>query len=158
MRRFSWGRLRTLHIDNNELRDVDDDIGRLTALELLNMNNNQVIAAPAPPAFFAYYFPVLCMHDPSAQIRRICPGFCHLTSLITLSIEANAVITLPPAFGNLHSLQVLKIGANVIEEFPPSFSALQVQTALKQDHFLLSINCSLMPYRNCAFCRRSATD
>ncbi len=45
----------------------------------------------------------------------------------TLSVEANAVITLPPDFGNLHSLQVLKVGANVIEEFPPSFSALQVR-------------------------------
>ncbi len=42
MCRFSWCRLRTLHIDNNELRDVEDDIGRLTALELLNLNNNQV--------------------------------------------------------------------------------------------------------------------
>jgi Leucine-rich repeat (LRR) protein len=42
-RRFSWNLLRTLHIDNNELRDVDDDIGRLTALQLLNLNNNQVM-------------------------------------------------------------------------------------------------------------------
>jgi hypothetical protein len=49
--------------------------------------------------------------------------------LVTLSVEANAVISLPPAFGDLHSLQVLRIGANVIEEFPPSFSALQVETA-----------------------------
>jgi internalin A len=40
--RFSWGRLRTLYIDNNEIREVEDDIGRLTSLELLNMNNNQV--------------------------------------------------------------------------------------------------------------------
>jgi hypothetical protein len=36
-------------MDNNELRDVEDDIGRLTALELLNLNNNQVrLDCPAP--------------------------------------------------------------------------------------------------------------
>ena len=107
-------------MDNNELRDVEDDIGRLTALELLNLNNNQVrLVCPAHAT--------VCSRDCPAQIRRLCTGFCRLTSLKTLSVEANAVITFPPAFGNLHSLQVLRVGANVIEEFPPSFSALQVR-------------------------------
>ncbi len=123
--RFSWGRLRTLHVDNNEIREVEDDIGRLTSLELLNMNNNQVLK------------PVdihMSDSDSWAQIRRLGPGFCRLTSLRTLSVEANAVITFPPDFGNLHSLQVLKVGANVIEEFPPSFSALQVQLLVVFHH------------------------
>jgi hypothetical protein len=118
MCRFSWGCLRTLHVDNNEIREVEDDIGRLTALELLNMNNNQVLKLVNVR---------MSDSDLWTQIRRLGPGFCRLTSMHTLSVEANAVITLPPDFGNLHSLQVLKVGANVIEEFPPSFSALQVR-------------------------------
>ena len=99
------------------------------------------------------------------QIRRLCPGFCSLTTLHTLSVEANAVITFPPNFGNLRSLQVLRVGANVIEEFPPSFSALQVRVASRR---LLSpaafarsrvVSCadSCVTRRSCVCCRHSAT-
>jgi hypothetical protein len=78
-----------------------------------------------------------------------------MTSLKTLSVEANAVITFPQEFGNLQSLQILKVGANAIEEFPHSFSALQVR--LRVSRVLLLDADGLVMSRSCECCMRSAT-
>ena len=78
-----------------------------------------------------------------------------MTSLKTLSLEANGVITFPQEFGNLLSLQVLKVGANAIEEFPHSFSALQVRLRVSRV-LLLDADGPVMS-RSCECCTRSAT-
>jgi Leucine Rich Repeat (LRR) protein len=90
--------LRTLWLDNNQLTALPPEIGQLIDLQLLWLDNNQLTA--------------------------LVPEIVQLTSLQTLSLSGNQLTALPPEIGQFADLQTLWLDNNQLTTLPPGLGVL----------------------------------
>lgn len=86
--------LKTLHLDNNNLTEIPESIGNLIDLKYLILNNNNLIKIPE--------------------------SIGNLKNLNTLHLTNNNLYEIPDAIGNLKNLFKLNLSENKIENLPRS--------------------------------------
>ena len=91
------GRIRRLDWSQMGLKVIPGEIGRLTALEQINLFDN--------------------------QINSISPKFGSLFNLVALNIGKNKLTSIPNSFGDLNKLRILDIRANQLVSIPDSIIA-----------------------------------
>ncbi|PON59882.1 Ubiquitin domain containing protein [Parasponia andersonii] len=84
--------LKQLHVANNKLTDLPNEIGLLRQLEVLKVNSNRISKVPASI------------------------GDC--SALIEVDLTANLFSELPDTCGNLHNLKSLHLGNNGLKSLP----------------------------------------
>ncbi|KAG9453602.1 hypothetical protein H6P81_006506 [Aristolochia fimbriata] len=86
--------LHQLHIANNKLTSLPDEIGLLTQLQLLKANNNRISTLPSSI------------------------GNCG--ALVEVDFSSNLLAELPQTFGTLSNLKTLMLNNNPLKSLPPT--------------------------------------
>jgi hypothetical protein len=114
--------LRTLVLDNNELRRLPRAIGRLTRLETLEVSCNKIERLPGE------LFACRSVRFLGLSGNRLgdFPGAVgRLTRLEWLSVNANALRRCPPEVGRLRRLRTLMLSENRLVEVPETIGRLK---------------------------------
>lgn len=92
--------LRHLILNNNQIRELPDEIGQLTKLESLTLNDNQLIALPST--------------------------IINLTCLKKVELSNNQLTEFPLVFSNAKNLDTINLSKNKIETVPDAVGCLNV--------------------------------
>ncbi|PON85897.1 Ubiquitin domain containing protein [Trema orientale] len=100
--------LKQLHVANNKLTDLPNEIGLLRQLEVLKVNSNRISKIPASI------------------------GDC--SALIEVDLTANFLSELPDTCGNLHNLKSLHLGNNGLKSLPSTLFKMCLQLSTLDLH------------------------
>ena len=116
------GCLKELRASNNSIRDLPDDMDRLTNLQLLHLDHNLLETLPAGVRFWTS-MKDLQLND--NLLLDICPELGACVNLQKLNLHENKLVTLPHTLGNCSLLTQLTIQKNNMIVLPPSVSVCQ---------------------------------
>ncbi len=105
---------------------VPAEVGRLSALEDLNLNDNQLTSVPAEIGQLTSLERLWLTRN---QLTSVPAEIGQLTSLEWLSLHKNQLTSLPAEIGQLTSLEVLVLGYNQLTSVPADIGQL---TSLKR--------------------------
>jgi leucine-rich repeat protein SHOC2 len=92
--------LRVLNLNDNQLTSVPAEIGQLTALEHLDLSDNQLTSLPAE---IGQLTSLKRLHLVGNQLTSMPAEIWQLTSLEVLGLNGNQLTTLPAAIGELRA-------------------------------------------------------
>ncbi|OYW76150.1 MAG: hypothetical protein B7Z37_09950 [Verrucomicrobia bacterium 12-59-8] len=116
-----------LYLDNNQLSTLPSEIGQLTTLTWLDLENNQLSTLPPEIGQLAA-LSVLNLSSNQLSILSLAIG--QLTSLTVLKLSYNHLRTLPSEIGMLTALTELFLGNNKLRTLPPEIGQLSTLTGL----------------------------
>jgi len=125
--------LRVLILADNELTSLPAEIGQLTSLEQLYLFNNELTTLPAE---IGQLFSLEVLDLTANQLTSPPAEIGRLTSLTTLLLEGNQLTTLLTEIGQLASLEVLGLGDNQLTSLPVEIGRL---TALEELYLELNL-------------------
>lgn len=116
-----------LFLEGLPLTVVPPEIGQLTKLSGLYLNNNQLTALPPE---FGKLTKLKTLHLENNQLASVFPEICQLTKLNTLDISGNQLTAIPPEIGQLVALRELFLGNgisgdNKISQLPTALGQLK---------------------------------
>jgi len=115
--------LKALRASNNSIRQLPDDMDRLTNLQVLHLDHNLLETLPAGVRFWTA-LEDLQLND--NMLHDICPELGACVKLRKLNLHENLLVTLPHTMGNCSLLTQLTIQKNRIIVLPPSLSLCQI--------------------------------
>tara|TARA_B100000475_G_scaffold109808_1_gene80231 strand:+ start:329 stop:1162 length:834 start_codon:yes stop_codon:yes gene_type:complete len=116
--------LQALDLSDNQLTSVPAEIGQLTSLEVLYLANNQLTSLPAE----IWQLTSLTYLNLSYTTLTSLPAeIGQLTSLTVLDFEANQLTSLPAEIGQLTLLEELYLGRNKLRTLPAAIGELAVR-------------------------------
>ncbi|MEM1331540.1 MAG: COR domain-containing protein, partial [Planctomycetota bacterium] len=127
--------LTELRLNNNQLSSVPPELGALTALKALSLSNNQLSSVP-PELGALTVLTTLRLH--SNQLSSVPPELGALTALKALSLSYNQLSSVPPELGALTALTTLYLHENQLSSVPPELGALTALTELRLNNNQLS--------------------
>ena len=106
---------------------IPPDIGRLTMLELLELNNNSLLVGPIPPELGNLTMLLLLLLNGNNLSGPIPPELGNLTMLTVLTLDNNNLSgPIPPELGNLTTLSVLDLDNNNLSgAIPPELGDMR---------------------------------
>ena len=119
-------RVRELSLRHNIVTGtIPPDIGRLTMLELLELNNNSLLVGPIPPELGN--LTMLLLLNGNNLSGPIPPELGNLTMLTVLTLDNNNLSgPIPPELGNLTTLSVLDLDNNNLSgAIPPELGDMR---------------------------------
>jgi Leucine-rich repeat (LRR) protein len=119
--------LQTLDLSENQLTAIPPEITQLTALQTLFLGQNQITAIPSRITQLTALQELYLYQN---QITAIPPEIAQLTGLDTLSLNQNLLIAIPPEIARLTALRVLHLNGNQIAAIPPEVAQLTALRAL----------------------------
>ncbi|RZF43652.1 hypothetical protein LSTR_LSTR009249 [Laodelphax striatellus] len=142
--------LTTLQINSVRLKTIDSRITRLTALQILNISNNQITRLPKELGFMnlkelhlsgnrlgsTQNWNWVCYDQiqnslqlldlANNELKCLPVEIGRLKKLVTLKLSNNEIVRLPPGIGRIGTLQYLSISQNKIEWLPSTFKLLSL--------------------------------
>ena len=116
--------LQALDLSDNQLTSVPAEIGQLTSLEVLYLANNQLTSLPAE----IWQLTSLTYLNLSYTTLTSLPAeIGQLTSLTVLDFEANQLTSVPAEIGQLTLLEELYLGRNKLRTLPAAIGELAVR-------------------------------
>ncbi|XP_032761514.1 leucine-rich repeat-containing protein 69 isoform X1 [Rattus rattus] len=112
-----------LNLNDNQLRSLPPEIGRLQNLTFLSLNHNKLTVIPKELCFLEHLSELQINYN---QIRRIPEEIRFLQNLQQLSLVRNHIEELPEEVCQLTKLGVLDIAGNAIQIFPAGFQDLKL--------------------------------
>lgn len=106
--------LNYLDISHTCLSELSDEIGCLTNLTNLVLDNNKLVSIPST---ISQLKKLKCLDVANNQLESIPDSISDLTDLETLNCSLNQISTFPPV-ENLKSLHILNISNNRLSELP----------------------------------------
>lgn len=134
--------LKDLKASNNCIKDLPDDMDRLTNLQVLHLDHNLLETLPFGVRFWTAMTD-LQLND--NLLHDICPELGACVKLQKLNLHENKLITLPHTLGNCSLLTQLTIQKNPMIVFPPSLSLCQVNMQHLDLDRDADINCLASP-------------
>ena len=115
--------LEVLTINDNDLITLPQEIFQLTRLTRLEIKNNNLISLP----FGIHKLSNLKKLDLRNNELRVLPNdIVHLKNLVKLQLWGNELTTLPSQIGRLSSLKELYLRGNRLTGLPPSITRLKL--------------------------------
>ena len=114
--------LKVLILRYNQIHNLPEWLGNLTALEILNININNLIELPLSIGRLTNLKELLLWKN---ELRTLPDSIGFLKRLTKLNLRLNQLDTLPPSFGNLSSLKDLNLHDNKLKCLPNSFPMLK---------------------------------
>lgn len=111
--------LQALYLNNNQLNKISDSIGNLKNLSYLDVSNNKIATIPKS---FVNLKRLRYLNLGNNCFQKLSNDIEGLTSLKTLILENNNLTSLPESISNINSLIYLKISGNRIASFPASLA------------------------------------
>ena len=105
----AFSHLKELILTGNGLLTIEEDIGELRQLQLLDLSQNKLIALP--PALGRLQN-LTVLRAAFNRITSLCDEVCSLKNLRELEIHNNLLASIPPSFSELTQLQILHASCN----------------------------------------------
>ncbi|MCK4613480.1 MAG: leucine-rich repeat domain-containing protein [Thermoplasmata archaeon] len=121
-------KLTRLDLDNNQLRELPPEITKLTKLTRLDLDHNQLRKLP-PEIGKLTNLTTLSLYE--NQLTALPPEIGKLTKLTELSLFNNQLTALPPEIGKLTKLTELSLFNNQLTALPPELGKLTKLTTLR---------------------------
>jgi internalin A len=113
--------LQTLNLSYNRLEGIPTEVHALTDLEILNLSHNHLDHLPSDIGFLSH----LVRLDLSGNRLQTLPTeIGQLTKLTELNLSGNPLTSLPDTIANLTSLKSLDLGNTRVDTLPPGISQL----------------------------------
>lgn len=112
---FSISSIRSLHLDNNQIKVLPTDIKNLTYLEKLTLDNNRLQEIPRQIGQLSY-LEYLCLSK--NQLQNLPSEIGNLTNLQELHLHSNQMTKLPNSLQKLSNLRHLNLHRNQLTELP----------------------------------------
>lgn len=112
--------LQELALNDNQLTAVPPEIGSLVALKVLSLNDNQLTTLPPKIAELKYLQRLWLENN---RLTTLLPGIGELKALSWLSLNNNHLTNLPKEIGALAELVVLLLDDNRLAALPPEIGA-----------------------------------
>ena len=126
---FNLWRLVKLNLRNNSIKNIPDDISKLTCLSELNLSYNNLELFPASVCLKEALQKSLSSLDLSNnQIKQLPLQICELTNLVSLKVDQNELSQLPPTIGRLFRLKFFSASENKLTSLPASFMKLRLDS------------------------------
>ncbi|WP_338849223.1 AAA family ATPase [Massilia sp. W12] len=119
--------LTDLYLNENQLTALPPEIGQLTALRLLYLHENQLTALPPE---IGQLRALTVLHLSGNQLTALPPEIGQLTALTRLDLDQNQLTALPPEIGQLRALTELGLHENQLTALPPEIGQLRALTEL----------------------------
>jgi len=103
------------------LKSLPTEIGRLTCLERLELNNNRLISLPQE---IGKLYALKGLYLRNNQLISIPAEMGNLTALIELDLGNNQLTSLPAEIGNLSALKIVFLFGNQLTSIPPEIEKL----------------------------------
>ncbi len=124
-------KLRFLTVNNNQLKELPDDIGKAQKLKTLNATNNQLSELP-PGLFNAPELEFVFLAN--NQLRKISGDLSKLKKLKDLNVVGNQLTELTKNIGSCGSLQNLQLSNNELAALPNTIGQLKSLKSLDVSH------------------------
>jgi leucine-rich repeat protein SHOC2 len=129
--------LRMLNLGVNDLTSVPAEIGQLTSLESLHLGYNQLTSVPAEVGQLTS---LTVLYLNGNQLTSVPAEIWQLTSLKGLNLIGNQLTSLPAEVGQLTSLEQLGLGANKLTSLPAEIGQLtSLEVLYLRDNQLTSV-------------------
>jgi internalin A len=122
---------RTLNLRGLSLAALPPEIGRLSFLTVLDLDDNRLATLPAELGRLAG---LTTLHLSTNQLTRLPPEIGQLAALKMLRVDNNQLTTLPPDIGQLSALTTLSLNHNKLTTLPPEIGRLTHLAALMLNH------------------------
>lgn len=119
--------LRSLYLNDNDLANIPETFGGLTALEVLGLAGNRLRDVPAELGNCAS---LEVLELGRNALHHIPESFGRLTSLKTLLLANNNLEAMPATLGDLGRLTELDLASNRLTDVPGSFVSLSALSKL----------------------------
>ena len=113
--------LEELDLNDNQLTSLPAEIGQLTLLETLNLRGNQLTSLPAE---IGQLTALLLLDLEENQLTSLPAEIGQLGSLLSLTLEGNQLTSLPAEIGQLASLESLTLDHNQLTSLPAEIGQL----------------------------------
>ena len=113
--------LEELDLNDNQLTSLPAEIGQLTLLETLNLRGNQLTSVPAE---IGQLTALLLLDLEENQLTSLPAEIGQLGSLLSLTLEGNQLTSLPAEIGQLASLESLTLDHNQLTSLPAEIGQL----------------------------------
>ena len=114
--------LEELDLNDNQLTSLPAEIGQLTLLETLNLRGNQLTSVPAEIGQLTALEKLGLGEN---FLTGVPPEICQLTSLKSLDLSENHMSSLPAEIGQLTSLEVLDLSGNQLTSLQAEIRELE---------------------------------
>lgn len=137
------GRVQNLQLNNKTLTTLPDNIGNLSALDILRIGNNQLTTLPLSIGHFNHLKTLDIHQNNISTIEDTLFANVHLE---VLEIQNNTITNLSERIGDLQQLSTLKLAHNNLPALPQKINALQqLSTLTVNDNFLSFEDIELLP-------------
>lgn len=119
-----------LNLNNNALTSLPPEIGSLASLEALDLANNKLTSLPPEIGQLVRLRELELYNN---NLTSLPPEIGHLATLKELHLYNNNLVHLPPEIGQLKSLSWLRINNNKLASLPPEIGMLTALTWLNLD-------------------------
>ncbi|MEO0843373.1 MAG: leucine-rich repeat domain-containing protein, partial [Cyanobacteria bacterium J06643_5] len=113
--------LQSLHLQHNQLSSLPAEIGKLTNLQSLYLYKNQLNSLPAEIGQLTNLQSLNLQHN---QLSNLPAEIGQLTNLQSLYLWDNQLSSLPVEIGQLTNLQSLKLSSNQLSSLPETIKKL----------------------------------
>jgi len=114
--------LKKLYVDNCNLSMIDEAVGRLVGIEILDFSGNNLTTIPESIGSLANLQKLNLFNNSLASLPDI---FSNLKNLKELDLRMNQLTELPESISELDSLQWLYVASNQLKSLPPSVCCLK---------------------------------
>ena len=129
--------LTRLFLNNNRLTTLPPNIVQLTALTELQLQNNQLTTISSEIGQLTALKAIYLYNN---ELTTLPPEIGQLAALTKLSLAGNRFTTLPPVIGQLTALTTLDLARNQLTSLPPEIGQLTALTTLDlRDNQLMSL-------------------
>ena len=118
-------KLRVLQLNNNNLTSIPESIGNLTELRDLSLHCNNLTSLPDS---IKNLKKLRNLYVYGNKLKTIPNGICELTNLSALSLANNELESLPEDIGNLNNLRWIILHRNKLNRLPSSILNLKKET------------------------------
>lgn len=126
-----WPTLKTLDLNNNQIKTLPAEIVQLAALETFYLEHNQLTAVPAEIGQLAA---LRILRLSNNRLAAVPDQLGQLAALERLYLEHNQLTTVPAQMGQLAALKHLTIGHNKLTTLPTEICQLTVLEILNLEH------------------------
>lgn len=124
---FNMGQLKTIKLDDCDLRELSPDLGNLYQLQTLSLNGARNLKALPDAVGQLPNLQTLTLAETGIQAL---PSMEGVPTLQTIAVSGSPLASLPPDFGTLRSLAYLSLSGTQLRELPSSTGNLSALKTL----------------------------